>query len=155
MRRLETVSCSLNLGLIYSLNYSYSPQNGISMTLFFVNESGEYNPPQLLPMNKANIKIGFASFALYPKSYKISKSAGRRVISVDFVDETFMLDNYYIVLTGRGCGENVFELGAPVDKRTIQQKLDAALDKDAERIKEFTQFPDLEYRLKKFNENNK
>ena len=93
MKRLETVSCSLNLGFVYNLDYSYSPDNGVSMTLFFVNERGEYNPPILLPMQKTNIRIGQASFSLYPKSYKISKAQGRRVISVDFVDEMFMLDN--------------------------------------------------------------
>lgn len=145
MRKLETVSCSLNLGLIYSLNYSYTPENGISMTIFFVNETGDYKPPTLLPMNKANIKIGSASFGLYPKKYTVSKSAGRKVISVDFVDETFMLDNYYIILRGKGSGEGIFEIGAPVGGKTGRERYNIGLDEDAQKIKEFARFLDLEY----------
>lgn len=145
MRKLDTVSCSLNLGLIYNISYSYSHESGVSMTIFFVKESGEYQKPNLLPMQKASIRIGPASFSLYVKSFKISKAARRRVISVDFVDEMFMLDNYYIALTGRGCGKNIYEIGSPVDKRTIEQKLEASLDQVTERIKQFTQLDDIEY----------
>lgn len=150
MKRLDSVSCSLNLGYIYNINYSYSPENGISMTIFFVNERGEYQKPNLLPMQKSSIRIGPASFSLYAKSFKISKASGRKVISVDFVDETFMLDNYQVVLTGRGCGTNIYQLGTPVDKRTIEQKIKDSLDPVAQKIKEFTQFPDLEYSFDDF-----
>lgn len=150
MRSLETVSCSLNLGSIYNVSYSYSPQNGVSMTIFFANESGEYSNPSLLPLQKTNIRIGPASFSLYAKSFKISKAPGRKVISVDFVDETFMLDNYMVVLTGRGCGDNIYALGKPVDKRTVEQKIADALDPVAQRLKDFTQFPDLEYSFDEF-----
>ena len=150
MRTLENVSCSLNLGLIYSLDYSYSPESGATITIFFVNQSGEYSEPSLLPMRKVSITIGPASFSMYPKSYKISKASGRRVISVDFVDETFKLDNFYVTLTGRGSGQNIYQLGSPVDRRTIAEKLQDALDPTAEKIKEFTQFPDLEYSFDDF-----
>jgi len=150
MRSLETVSCSLNLGLIYSLDYSYSPESGVSITIFFVNENGEYNKLNMLPMQKASIKIGSASFSLYPKSYKISKGVGRRVMSVEFVDEMFKLDNFYITLTGRGSGKNIYELGRAVDNRTTAQKIAAALDQEAEKLKNFTQFPDLEYTFDDF-----
>jgi hypothetical protein len=150
MRRLEKVSCSLNFGLIYSVDYSYSPENGVSITIFFVNESGEYSAPNLIPMQKASIKIGPASFSLYPKSYKISKASGRRVISVEFVDEMFKLNNYYITMTGRGSGQNIYQLGKVVDKRTIEQKLADALDPYAQKVKEFTQFEDLEHSFDEF-----
>jgi len=150
MRALSTVSCSLNLGLIYNIDYSYSPENGVAITIFFVNESGEYSTPNLLPMTKANVSIGGASFSVYPKSYKLSKAAGRRVISVEFIDEIFMLNNYYVVLTNRGCGEGIYPLGQPVDKRTDAQKITDALDPDAQVTKNFAQFEDVEYGFRDF-----
>lgn len=151
MRNLERVSCSLNLGLIYNLEYSYSPDSGVSVTLFFVNDSGEYSKPNMLPLQKAHISIGGLNLSLYPKQYKISKSSGRRIMQVEFVDETFLLDNYYIVLTGRGGrGRNIYELGSPVDKRSSAQKINDALDKEAQNIKEFTEFQDLEYKFDDF-----
>ena len=150
MRKLENVSCSLNLGLIYSLDYSYSPEDGINITIFFVNQTGDYQELKMLPMQKATIKIGNTTFSLYPKSYKISKADGRKVMSVDFVDETFMLQNYFVVLRGRGCGKNIFEIGAVVDQRTDEQKRADSLDPTAQRVKEFSQFYDLEYTFDDF-----
>lgn len=150
IQRLDKVFCSLNLGLIYDLSYSYSPENGVNISLSFINESGEYTPPNLLPMQKASIRVGRASFSMYPKQWKLTKAAGRRVIKVEFVDETRELDNYYIAMTGRGCGTNIYQLGNPVDNRTAAQKFAAAIAPDAQTIKDFTQFQDLEYGFNDF-----
>lgn len=148
MRRIEQVSCSLNLGLIYNVNYSWSPDNGVEMTIYFVNTNGTYTQPAL--MQKAFVRLGGASFSLYVVASKISLSSGRRVIQVTFVDEFFKLNNYWVCLTGKGCGYNVFPLGRPVDRRTDAQKLQDSLDRSAQQIADFTQFPDIEYTFNDF-----
>lgn len=148
IRQIEQVSCSLNLGLIYSVSYSWDPQQGVSMTIFFVKENGSYQKPAYL--QKVFIRLGSASFALYAVASKISLASGRRVMEVTFVDEFFMLEKYLVVLTGRGCGLNVFPLGSPVDRRTDAQKRADALDPTAQQIIDFTQFPDVEYTFNDF-----
>lgn len=147
-RSLGQVSCSLNLGLPYSVSYDYSPKSGSAITIFFVNQQGVYNRPAY--MQKAQVQIGSASFSMYVVASDIQLSQGRRVMSVDFVDEVFQLDNYLVVLTGRGCGFNVFQLGRAVDTRTATQKQAAAPDPVAQQIAELTQFPDLEYNFNDF-----
>ncbi len=107
------------------------------MTLFFVNQQGVYTKPQLLPLQKEFIRIGPAQFTMYPVSSSLQMRSGRRVIAVDFVDEFFKLNNYYVVLTGRGCGTNVFQLGSSVDTRTNAEKLADALDPEAQQIADF------------------
>ncbi len=143
IRNIGQIYCSLNLGMIYSVNYSWSPVNGSEITLYFANEQGSYNIPTFL--RKTEIRIGNASFSMYPVEAEIQYSSGRRVIRVLFFDETYQLDKYYISLTGKGCGFNVFNLGDPVDNRTLQQKRQDAINPDAKEIENFTQFPDIEY----------
>ncbi len=155
IRALDSVSCSLNLGLPYSFDYNWTPENGTTITVFFVNKEGVYTAPTLSIKNKASLKIGPASFALYPVEYEEGYAAGRRVISVKFVDETFALNNYYIAMPGRGMGDTgkgsgVYELGDPVDPRTLTQKLATALDTQEVQINEITRFPDYEYNFNQF-----
>ena len=135
MQTLQQVSCSLNLGQIYSLSYEYSPQDGVGITVFFVSENGTYTMPNLLPLQKAFIQIGSASFSMYPIRRKLSLSNGRRVMEVEFCDDLFKLNHYYLALTGRGCGQNVYTLGTPVDNRPLSVKLQTALDPIAQQIK--------------------
>lgn len=149
MRSLPQVSCSLNLGLIYSVDYSYSPSDGVSIKLYFVNQNGVY-PTAPLPLQKAFIRIGSASFSVYPVRGDVELSAGRRVMSVEFVDEFYQLDKYYVVLPGRGCGTNVYTLGTQVDNRAESVKLSSAIDRTAQQIKKLTQFPDYEYSFNDF-----
>lgn len=143
IRNISQITCSLNLGLIYSVNYSYSPDSGCEITLFFVNQQGTYFRP--IYLQKAFIQIGNASFSMNVVASDIQLSAGRRVIEVTFVDDTYLLNNYSIVLTGKGRGFNVYELGAPVDHRTLAQKQADALDPTAQKIIDLTTFPDVEY----------
>jgi len=140
----------MNLGQIYSLDYSYSPQDGVNITVFFVKEDGNYTLPTLLPLQKAFIQIGGASFSMYPIRRKLSLAGGRRVMEVEFVDDLFKLSHFYLALTGRGCGTNVYNLGTPVDDRELSAKLQTALDPIAQQIKEFTQFPDYAYTFQQF-----
>ena len=146
-RSLGEVYCSLNLGLPYSINYDWSAQ-GSAITIFFVNQTGNYQRP--LYMQKAQIRVGSASFSMYVVASDIQLSDGRRVMSVDFVDEVFQLDNYLVTLVGRGCGFNTFQLGRPVDNRSAAQKQATAPDPVAQQIAELTQFEDLEYTFNDF-----
>lgn len=156
LRSLDNISCSLNLGLPYSVSYDWSPNGGTSIEVFFVNEAGVYQTPTLSIKNKVNIKIGPASFSLYPVEYELQLAGGRRVISVKFVDETFALDNFYIAMPGRGMGSDagrgsgVYELGEPVDPRTLAQKMANTLDSQQVQINEITRFPDYEYNFNQF-----
>lgn len=150
MQTLGQVSCSLNLGQIYSLDYDYSPQDGVAIVVNFVREDEIYTIPNLLPLQKVFIQIGGASFSMYPIRRKLSLAGGRRVMEVEFCDDLFKLSHYYLALTGRGCGQNVYTLGTPVDDRPLSQKLQTALDPIAQQIKEFTQFPDYAYTFQQF-----
>jgi len=150
IKRIERVTCGLNLGSIYSFSYNYTPDSGVTITISFVNASGEYAEPNLLPIRKVNISIGSASFSMYPVSYRSRLSSGSRVIDVDFVDETHQLDNYYITLTGKGCGDRVYALGRSVDSRSPTQINQDSLDPVAQQIKEFTQFSDVQYTFTEF-----
>lgn len=148
IRSLGQVYCSLNLGLPYSVDYRYSPKEGSSITIFFVNQQGVYTRPQY--MQKAQIRIGNASFSMYVVASDIQLSTGRRVMSVEFVDEMFQMDWYLVTLTGRGCGFRVYPLGKDVDSRTPEQKKAAALDPVAQQIANLTTFPDVEYTFNDF-----
>lgn len=152
MRNIEQVSCSLNLGYIFSLDYNYDPSSGTRIRAHFVNERGQYTMPQMLPPRKAFIRIGGASFTMYPIKCGEEYASGRRVIWVEFEDEFHLLNNYYIALPGRGCGTNVFTLGKPVDERSLEAIQSASLDPVATRIASFTQFPDYVYSFNDFVE---
>lgn len=148
IRNISQIRCSLNLGLIYSVSYEYNAQNGVEITIFFVNENGVYTRP--IYLQKAQIQIGNASFSMNVVASDIQLSAGRRVIEVTFVDDTYKLDNYSVILTDKGCGFNVYPLGTSVDSRTLAQKQADALDPVAEQISSFTKFPDIEYTFDEF-----
>ena len=44
-KKIGEISCSLNLGLIYDLEYSFDPK-GSTITIHFVNTTGKYIHPQ-------------------------------------------------------------------------------------------------------------
>ena len=149
INKIQNVSCSLNLGLIYQLSYSYAPRDGVKISIYFANETGVYNTNNILSTaNKQQIKIGNAMFNLFPTFLRKELAQGRKVVKVDFEDETFQLENYFIALTGRGCGTGVYQLGQTVDTRTDAQK--AAEDPDLFTILKFTSFEDVEYSFTDF-----
>lgn len=148
IKKIDKVYCSLNLGYVYNVNYSFSPQQGVRITLFFVSESGVYNRNILSPNNKAMIRVGGADFSMYPVSWENTKNGTQKTFKVDFIDDTFRLKNYYVSLKGKGCGEGVFQLGKVVDTRTDGEKLRE--DPDLFEIKKFTQDSDLEYSFADF-----
>jgi hypothetical protein len=149
IKKLEKVWCSLNLGYVYNLSYSFESRQGIKMSLFFVNDGGVYDDSFLrIPASKVQVKIGNVSFNLVPISINKTTSFDTKTARVDLVDETYTLNNYYIALTGRGCGKGVYQLGRTVDNRTDQQK--KLEDPDLFTIKQFTTFEDIEYNFAEF-----
>lgn len=149
IKKLEKVSCSLReLGYVYNLNYSFVPQQGVRLTLYFVNESGEYKTGFLSSSSKVQISIGDAGFSLYPIKLRKITNGTERSLAVDFVDDTFRLNNYYISLKDNACGDNVFSIGEEVNKtgKAILRKSDPSLEK----IKDFTTFSDVEYTFSDF-----
>lgn len=141
IKKLEKVYCSLNLGFIYNISYNFSPQDGSTITIFFVNETGDYDKSFLSTINPVSIKIGKAQFQMYAISYEENMDNSRKVIGVTFIDNTFLLNNYYIVLGKRGCGQNVHSLGTPVLDEVNNQILTVR----ERQIRDLTQLFDLEY----------
>lgn len=118
IKTIPRITCSLSLGYIYNVSYGYVPREGVSMTLFFVNESGEYDTNFLSVTQKCTITIGSTVFQMYPLAWRTNFASGQKILQVDFIDETFRLGNYYVVLTDEGCGPNVYQLGAPLRELT-------------------------------------
>jgi hypothetical protein len=150
--QLDQVTCSLNLGYIYSVDYSFDPKTGVKIILFFTNESGIFpfvptvfnnnqNCPMLSALVPCHISIGGADFIVYPVTYTLQQSNDKKILKVEFIDSNFLLDNYYIVLTGRGCGPNTFPLGIPF------QYLNPTSEEEQRRwlLQQYTSFVDLEY----------
>lgn len=143
LQELPNITCSLSVGAnayIYNFSYSYEPQQGVRLTVFFVNPLGKYNTSNLLSATTPSIiTMGSSFFKAYPISFKENKTSGQRTLQVSFVDDTFKLNNYYVTLKGQGCGPNIFELGKPIDNGTV------VLDETQQKIQDLTRFPDLEY----------
>ena len=150
LKSLQKVKCSLDLGYIYSVNYSFTPQQGIRITLFFVNENGVYKKDFINPTNprKVQITIGSTVLSVYPIKKEFTNDGNQKVLKVDFIDDTVRLNSYYIGLTGKACGENIYQLGKAVDKRTAAEKNKE--DPDLFKIKQFTQDDDVEYTFNDF-----
>lgn len=150
---LPRISCSLLVGpnaYIYNFSYSYVPQDGVTMSLYFVNELGEYNTGGIISMtNPVSITIDGVPFNMYALRFEKSADSKARTIRVDFIDETFNLSNYHVALTGQGCGTNVYQLGTPVDSRTVQERAQGT-NATQRKIQDLTQFPDLEYTFDEF-----
>ncbi len=144
IRSLPNASCSLNLGLIYRLSMSFQPGDGVRITAYFVNESGNYVAPILNGRQEASIRFGALAFAVLPVSYSLGLAYGRRIMQVTFIDGTRVLDEYLITLPGRGCGQNVIVLGRPMNPSLLTPR------NDNERIQNFTQFQDYEYSFSDF-----
>lgn len=161
IHNIDQITCSLYVGdqvSIYSFDYDYQPSVGTKITIYFVSQGGTYNVPTTINQNatilsvlqKTQITIGSALFAMYPLSYELDLNVERKVLKVEFVDDTFMLENYHVVLTGTFCGDRVYPLGAPVDPRTDAQRVAQALDGTVQNIKNQTITLDVEYHFSDF-----
>lgn len=139
MKTAATISCSLSTDSLFNLSYSYTPQEGVRVSCFFANALGNYTKPILDGTTKSVIKIGPLTLQMLPVYYEMQLQYGRRVLKVDFVDDTRLLNNHHVCLVGRGCGANVHPLGKVLNPAQITSK---SLD---DTVKNLTQFQDLEY----------
>lgn len=150
---IPQIICTFNQQyLIYNFKYTFTPQEGIRIRIYFVSPTGTYIAPKLTTKTKTSISILGSSFNLSvnPVKFGFEFKSGRRILWVDFVDDTFQLDNYYVAITGTACGFHVYQLGTPVDSRTASQQIGQAIDPVAQQIRNFTEFPDYEYGFQDF-----
>ena len=154
INKIPQITCSLFpvTYMIFSFNYTFEKQAGQRIKIYFVNYRGIYIPPILTIAAPCTINIVGAQMQIqaFPVKYGIEYKYGRRVMWVEFVDKTYLLDNYYIALTGTACGFNIFQLGTSVNTLTNTQQINQALDPINQQIKLFTQFVDIEYSFNDF-----
>lgn len=88
-------------GVIYGLNLSigYSTEPS-KLTIDIVNETGTYALPEL--NSNSQIKFGNFTFNGIVWSYNIKESAGEKILQVTLVDNSIILDRYYVLLWKRG-----------------------------------------------------
>jgi hypothetical protein len=98
-------------GVIYGLNLSigYSTEPS-KLTIDIVNQNGVYSLPAL--NSSEQIKFSNFTFNGIVWSYNIKESAGEKILQVTFVDNSIILDRYYVLLWKRGL------LGLPGTKKT-------------------------------------
>lgn len=88
-------------GVIYGLNlqvgYSNSPSK---LIVDIVNETGIYSTPKL----NSQISISFGSFRFNGIiwSYNIKQTAEERILQIEIIDNSIILDRYYVLLWKRG-----------------------------------------------------
>lgn len=85
-------------GLSLQMGYSKEPTK---LTLDIVNETGNYDP---LPNLNDPITISFGSFTFNGIiwSYNIKESSDESVLQVEIIDNSIILDRYYVLLWKRG-----------------------------------------------------
>jgi len=153
LNNIPQIICSLfPQYYIYNFQYTFTPQEGVRMKIYFVSKDGKYISPILSVQQYVNVAIVTQgiNFNVYATKYGFEYKYGRRVMWVEFVDDVFKLENYYIALTGTACGFRIYQLGTNVDNRSVTQQLAQAIDPISQQIRNFTQFPDYEYGFQDF-----
>lgn len=88
-------------GVIYGLNtsigYSAEPSK---LTIDIVNENGIYSTPAL--NSQAQVRFGSFVFNGIVWSYNLKESAAEKTLQVTIVDNSIILDRYYVLLWKRG-----------------------------------------------------
>lgn len=88
-------------GVIYGLNMSigYSSQPS-TLTLDIINQNGIYRPPAL----NSPVKISFGDFIFQGIvwSHNIKQTANESILQITLVDNSIILDRYYVLLWKRG-----------------------------------------------------
>jgi hypothetical protein len=88
-------------GVIYGLNmnigYSSEPSK---ITIDIVNENGQYALPNL--NSQATVRFGSFRFTGIIWSYNLKESAAEKTLQVTIVDNSIVLDRFYVLLWKRG-----------------------------------------------------
>lgn len=90
-------------GYIYSVDYQVGLlDNPTTVSVQFVNESGEYQEPELSVLKAYRIAIGnVVTGNFYAVSYEDSKTSQGRLLTVNFVDGSHILDRIWVGLYKR------------------------------------------------------
>lgn len=101
IKNVPTISGPNYGGVIYGLNlnvgYSAEPSK---LTIDIVNENGVYSTPSL--NSQATVTFGSFTFNGTVWSYSIKESAGEKTLQVTLIDNSIILDRYYVLLWKRG-----------------------------------------------------
>lgn len=104
-------------GVIYglSMNIGYSSEPS-KLTIDIVNENGSYLTPTL----NDQTSVSFSNFVFngIVWSYNIKQSAGEKILQVTLVDNSIILDRYWVLLWKRGF------LGQIGTKKTVKRTFD-------------------------------
>jgi hypothetical protein len=86
-------------GYIYDVNFQPSIGAGPSrLTISLVNEDGVYASPTLTVKQASQINIGTINLNMYPVKYTKKESEQGKILQVEFVDGSFILDKIYVGL---------------------------------------------------------
>ena len=86
-------------GYIYDVNYQPSIGKDPSrLTISLVSEDGNYANPSLTVKQASQISIGGLGLNMYPVKYTKKESDQGKILQVEFVDGSFILDKFYVGL---------------------------------------------------------
>ena len=86
-------------GYIYDVNYQPSIGKDPSrLTISLVSEDGNYASPSLTIKQASQINIGGLGLNMYPIKYTKKESDQGKILQVEFVDGSFILDKIYVGL---------------------------------------------------------
>jgi len=101
IKNVPTISGPNYGGVIYGLNLSvgYSAEPS-KLTIDIVNENGVYATPSL--NSQTQVRFGNFTFNGTVWSYTLKESAGEKTLQVTLIDNSIILDRYYVLLWKRG-----------------------------------------------------
>jgi hypothetical protein len=131
-----TIPNSVPYGLSLTSNFSSAPSK---LTVSFVNADGNYSLPSLNLSSTYRITFGGFTFQGKLWGYNLKESASEKTLEVEFIDNSVILDQYYVVLWKRGF---FGEKGTPVSN-----KIEVDLSKETYLVPTFSKgsFPYTSY----------
>lgn len=88
-------------GVVFGLNLKMGFANEPSkLMISIVNETGNYETPKL----GDSIKVSFSNFTFFGSiySYEIKETINEKTLEIEIIDNSLILDKYYVVLWKRG-----------------------------------------------------
>jgi len=97
-------------GLNLNINYSNSPS---TLKLNIISKDGKYSIPndwKTYSRTKVSVSFGNFKFVGFPWSYSLKETASERVLEVDLIDCSVILDRHYVLLWKRSIFDDRGEL---------------------------------------------
>ena len=86
-------------GYIYDVNFQPSiGKSPSTLTISLINEDGNYASPTLTVQQASQINIGTINLNMYPIKYTKKESEQGKILQVEFVDGSFILEKIYVGL---------------------------------------------------------